>query len=73
MAGMISECKCGSRRISVQYHELSHAYFNEDGNGREDGHDVEESYLDTDTVFCRDCYEPRTLTQEDLKLIGEGE
>ena len=70
-AEFISQCQCGSRRVSVAYTEKSRAYFNEDGGGREDGHDVWESVLDTEDVRCRGCGKERGLTERDLALILE--
>ena len=69
---LISPCSCGSRLLSIRYTEASRSFFNEDGGGREDGHDMEEAGLDLEHVWCRGCGNQRLLGDDDLDLIGEA-
>lgn len=67
---LISQCEhCQGRHVAVRYTESAYAHFNMDGDGREDGHDIEECELDFSAVYCRDCRKKRTLTEIDGQLL----
>lgn len=74
---MISQCSnkvkgkvCGGRYLAVRYTEVAMAHFSEDGEGREDGHDVDACDLDFSIVYCRVCHKKRTITEADERLLN---